>query len=130
MPKEDAAMFKTLQWEDWAGIAVGAWLLVSPWVLGYSDSYPATMNAVLFGVVLVMLELLNLDQHQPVEEWMDLVAGVWLLVAPVALGFGGETLAAVNCISVGVLTILLAVWALSPLDARIRLWWHEHRSRH
>lgn len=123
-------MFKTLQWEDWAGIAVGVWLLVSPWVLGYSDHYAATMNAVLLGVVLAVVELLNLDQHQPVEEWIDLVAGVWLLVAPVVLGFGSEVVAAVNCMFAGVLTILFAVWALSPLDARIRLWWHGHRSRH
>ena len=27
-------MFKALQWEDWLGIALGAWMLVSPWVLG------------------------------------------------------------------------------------------------
>ena len=47
-------MFKTLKWEDWLGIALGALLLVSPWIFGYSDSSAATMNALVMGSILVL----------------------------------------------------------------------------
>lgn len=119
-------MFKTLQWEDWAGIAVGAWMLASPWVLGYTDHDAATMNALFLGAVLIVVELLNLDQHQPAEEWIDIAAGLWLVISPLVAGFASVTTAAVNAVVVGALTILLAVLALSPLDEKIRVWWREH----
>jgi hypothetical protein len=119
-------MFKTLQWEDWAGIAVGVWMLASPWVLGYADHYAATMNAGILGTALIFMELLNLDQHEPAEEWADIAVGLWLLVSPLVLGFASATTAAVNAVAVAALTILLAALALSPLDEKIRLWWREH----
>ena len=49
-------MFKALQWEDWVGVALGAWLAVSPWVLGFSDNTMATTNALFMGTVLVFEE--------------------------------------------------------------------------
>jgi hypothetical protein len=119
-------MFKTLQWEDWAGIAVGLWMLASPWVLGYTDHNAATMNALLLGTVLIVVELLNLDQHQSAEEWIDIAAGLWLLASPFVVGFTSTSTATLNALAVGALTILLAVLALSPLDEKIRLWWREH----
>lgn len=119
-------MFKTLQWEDWAGIAVGAWMLASPWVLGYSDHAGASMNALLVGTALVITELLNLDRHEALEEWLDIIAGLWLLVSPFVVGFAAATAAAVNAAAVGALAIVLAVWALLPLDETVRLWWREH----
>lgn len=123
-------MFKTLQWEDWAGIALGAWLIVSPWILGYAEHSAATVNSVLLGTVLAVAELLNLDEHKPAEEWIDLVAGLWLALSPALLGFVALTQAAVNAVAVGLLSMLLAAFALSPLDQRARVWWREHRMRH
>lgn len=119
-------MFKTLQWEDWAGIAVGAWMLASPWVLGYTDHSAATLNALFLATVLIIVELLNLDQHQPAEEWIDIAAGLWLLASPFVLSFASVTVAALNAVAVGALTVLLAALALSPLDEKVRLWWREH----
>ena len=105
-------MFKALQWEDWAGIAVGAWLLASPWVLGYSDETAAAMNALVMGTILVLEEFLEVGVHEAIEEWIDVVAGIWLLIAPVALGFASSTPAAPNTIAVGAVTIVLAVCAI------------------
>jgi hypothetical protein len=123
-------MFKSLQWEDWLGIALGAWMLASPWVLGYSDQDAATMNALVMGTILVLEELLELGVHETAEEWIDLVSGLWLMVSPAVLGFASMTAASVNAIVVGVLTVLFAAWALSPLDQRFGRWWHEHVAGH
>jgi hypothetical protein len=123
-------MFKALQWEDWLGIALGACLLVSPWVVGFSDHSAATMNALVMGSILVLEELLELDVHEMAEEWIDLVAGLWLVVSPFALGFASLTAAAASTIAVGVLTMLFALWAMSPLDKRISHWWHDRVTGH
>jgi hypothetical protein len=105
-------MFKTLQWEDWMGVALGAWMLVSPWVIGYSAIEAATMNALVMGTILVLEEMLELGIHESFEEWIDIVAGAWLVAAPFALGFSSSMGATLNAILVGTCTILLAVTAL------------------
>jgi SPW repeat len=127
---KETDMFKALQWEDWVGIALGAWMLVSPWIVGFSGHDAATINALVMGSILVLEELLELQVHEKVEEWIDLVAGVWLIVSPFALGFASLTAATVNTMAVGVLTVLFAAWAMSPLDEKIGHWWHEHGTGH
>jgi hypothetical protein len=123
-------MFKTLQWEDWVGIALGAWMLVSPWVLGYSDNGVATMNALILGTILVLEEMLDLGVHEMAEEGIDLIAGFWLVVSPMVLGFASLTPASANAMAVGVLTMLFAFWAMSDLDQSIGRWWHDHVTGH
>ena len=123
-------MFKALQWEDWVGIALGVWLLASPWVVGFSDHSAATMNALIMGTILVLEEMLELEVHESAEEWIDLVAGLWLVASPMVLGFASLTAATVNTVLVGLLTVLFAAWAMSPFDKAISHWWHDHVTGH
>ena len=41
-------------WQEWASLALGAWLLVSPWVLGFSRTRPLMWNAVIFGALVLV----------------------------------------------------------------------------
>ena len=107
-------MFKTLKWEDWAGVGLGAWLLASPWVLGFSDQSAPMMNALIMGSILVLEEMLELGVHETFEEWIDVVAGAWLMVSPLALGFTSHFAASVSTAAVGLLTLVFAVWAMAP----------------
>ncbi len=122
-------MFKTFKWEDWAGVVLGVWLLLSPWVLGYSEHFAATANAVVLGIILASEELMHLGRHEDAEEWVDVVAGLWLVASPFVLGFGALAAPLVNTIAVGLLTILFAGWALSPLDKAISAKWHDRMTR-
>ncbi len=123
-------MFKTLQWEDWVGVALGLWLLASPWVVGFSGEQAATMNALFMGTVLVLEEFLDLGVHEMAEEWIDVVAGLWLVISPVVLGFAGSMVPSMNAVAVGLLTVLFAAWAASPLDEQIDRWWHGTAAGH
>lgn len=123
-------MFKTLKWEDWAGVGLGLWLLASPWLFGFSDQSAASMNALLLGTILVLEELLELGIHESAEEWIDIGAGLWLIVAPFVLGFASHTAAAVNTVAVGLLTVLFAAFALSKLDEKVDHWWHDRITGH
>ena len=115
-------MFKTLQWEDWLGIGVGAWMLASPWILGYTDSVSATMNALFVGTFLVLAEMLDLDVHENAEERIDIAAGLWLIASPFVLGFSTNGAASLNAAAAGLVTIGLAAIALSPFDRQIARW--------
>ena len=123
-------MFKTLKWEDWLGVGLGAWLIASPFVLGFSGESAPTMNALVMGCVLVLEEMLELGVHETAEEWIDLFAGAWLVVSPAVLGFASQPAATVNTVIVGVLTLAFALVAMSDFDARIGGWWSKRVTGH
>jgi SPW repeat len=120
---------ESMRWQDWASLALGAWLAVSPWALGFSAHDWATSNAVAVGFALFGYAFFEIDMPKPWEEWVNLVLGVWLMASPLVLGFAAEATAAWNAVFVGVLAILLAAWAMS-LDKEIGRWWHEHVTGH
>jgi hypothetical protein len=43
-------------WEEWINVALGAWLVVSPWVLAIAST-SATMNFVVVGALVIALAL-------------------------------------------------------------------------
>lgn len=47
------ALFAFNPWEEWVNLALGAWLLVSPWLLGFSTSASLMWNAVIVGLLIV-----------------------------------------------------------------------------
>lgn len=46
------AIYKHTQWGDIAGISLGAWLIASPWMLGFSGASLAAANAVIIGLLV------------------------------------------------------------------------------
>lgn len=49
------------KWQDWANLVLGLWLVLSPWILGFSGTSSATWNAVLLGLAVGLLSLLHLQ---------------------------------------------------------------------
>jgi hypothetical protein len=50
-------------WEEWINVALGAWLLVSPWVLGFVSPV-ATANAVVVGLLVLALALYEISSDR------------------------------------------------------------------
>lgn len=46
------ALARPAQWEEWISLALGAWLVVSPWVLGFAGDAAATWNSVIVGLIV------------------------------------------------------------------------------
>jgi hypothetical protein len=61
------ALFQVFAWEEWANAVFGAWLLVSPWVLGFSGV--AMLNAVIVGVLVLALALWALGTDKDIGGW-------------------------------------------------------------
>ena len=50
-----AALLKYAEWEEWRILAAGAWLVVSPWALGFSRSAtPTAVHLIVGALVLVV----------------------------------------------------------------------------
>jgi hypothetical protein len=48
-------------WEEWINVALGAWLIASPWILGIA-SPAARANFIVVGVLVVALALYEMWQ--------------------------------------------------------------------
>jgi len=57
-----AALTAFAQWEEWLNLAVGFWVLISPWVLGFSGT-TAMRVCVIVGLIVAVIAA--------VELWME-----------------------------------------------------------
>ncbi len=62
-------LFKVLAWEEWVSVALGVWLAISPWILGYSTVTAAMRDAVAVGVVVALLALWALGTDKDIGGW-------------------------------------------------------------
>jgi hypothetical protein len=96
-------------WEDWTSVALGLWLLVSPWVLDYGEMATA-QNAVVVGFLLIATEFVELNVFRVWEEWVNVVLGAWLVISPWVLG--ATFVPTVNFVIVGLLVLALALYEI------------------
>ena len=111
----------TARWQDWTSFALGLWLAVSPWIVGYETDNAATGNAAFIGVALALGAHFQIGFDELWAEWISFAAGLWLLAAPFALDFR-STASMANCIIVGCCICTLAASALHLDKEMGRLW--------
>ena len=63
-----AAMFVFQVWEEWVNVGLGVWLLVSPWILGFSSAYALMWNAVILGALIAVIAGWALVQSTGTEK--------------------------------------------------------------
>lgn len=62
-------LFEVKAWEEWTTVALGVWLVVSPWVLGFAMMPAAMWNAVAVGVAVASLALWALGSDKDLGGW-------------------------------------------------------------
>lgn len=50
-----AALVAFHRWEEWLNVVFGAWLIVSPWLLGFAGLTDALWNQIVVGLVVAAL---------------------------------------------------------------------------
>ena len=63
------ATFVPRAWEEWTEVALGAWLVISPWVLGFASLQRPMMNAVVVGIAVLVLALWVLATDKDYTHW-------------------------------------------------------------
>jgi hypothetical protein len=93
-------------------LLLGAWLFISPWLLGYTEVSGASANAYLIGAALVVFAIIALYAPKVWEEWISLVLGFWLIMSPWFMGFNQIADATQNAVLVGIASVVLALWVM------------------
>jgi len=63
------ALFRVFAWEEWTNVVFGVWMVISPWILGFSGSSAAMLNAVIVGVAVFVLALWALGTDKDIGGW-------------------------------------------------------------
>jgi hypothetical protein len=117
-------MKQVKHWQDPVSALLGAWLVLSPWVLGFSNITVAVTSTVAIGLLLAASSLGAMSVPQAWEEWMDVGLGVLLIVAPWLLGFDTQPAAMQNALLTGLAVSILSLWVLAT-DDEYGGWWQR-----
>ncbi len=62
-----AALAAFAEWEEWVNLAVGIWIAVSPWLVGFASYQTAMQLHVLVGVVVAVIAAAHIwmVHHEP-----------------------------------------------------------------
>lgn len=127
------------RWQDWLNLLLAIWLFFSPWILqfgqGASTAQPAAgsvavrevslaaWNAWVLGVIIFIVALSAIGRMELWQEWITLLLGIWVFVAPWVLGFSSSPFgaAAWDHWIVGALVFIFSVSNISD--------WRSQRNR-
>lgn len=99
------------RWEDWLNLALGVWLFISPWFLGYSENAVAAWNAYIVGAAFAIVALIALAKPERWEQWINVAIGAWAVISPWVLGFAAVAAATWNAVIVGVVVLVISLEA-------------------
>jgi hypothetical protein len=118
------------RWQDWVNVILGAWMIVSPWILGFAaNGNIAAQSAWALGAAIVVFAGIAVYMHKAWEEAINIFLGLCLLASPWLLGFVDQLTPATNAGIVGLLVTAFAVWSMF-MDTAVQKWWHEHYGAH
>jgi hypothetical protein len=109
-------------WQDPVNGVLGAWLILSPWILGFQDDRMAMSNFVLVGLLLMGAAVGAILLPQAWEEWTGAALGVWLMASPWIAGYAHVPLAVQAAIFTGLAAVVLTLWVLAT-DKDYGGWW-------
>jgi hypothetical protein len=120
--------------QDWANLILAIWLFISPWVLQFgagpasasagaaaaplAEVSRAAWNAWVLGVIVFLVALSALGRMEAWQEYINMVLGAWIFIAPWVLGFTPLGRASWDHWIVGALVFLIALWSLSAVRDR------------
>ena len=102
------------KWASGINVLLGLWLIIAPWVLGYSGQDNAVWNQVVVGAAIALIALARIAAREswaPVS-WVNIILGGWLIVAPFVLAYnetGNRMNIYWNDILVGAAVLILAL---------------------
>lgn len=99
------------RWATGITALAGVWVLIAPFVLGYSGTQQAMLNDVIVGLAVLVLAGIRLfgALSQTWLSWLAALLGLWLLVSPFVLGNSGTPMT--NDIIFGIVIIVFGVWS-------------------
>jgi hypothetical protein len=110
---------------NWIIALCGLWELgdiVLPFIIGFGNVQAFVWNHIIVGMVLVLAGVWaartsNVGTARTLD-WIAAVAGLWLMIAPFLLGPPDIAAGLWNDLIVGVIVLILGIWAALALPRR------------
>lgn len=109
-------MKQVKHWQDPVNAVLGAWLILSPWLLGFAGDTAATPTFMSVGVLLLAGAIGAIFVPKAWEEWLAVALGVALMAAPWLVGFAATQVAVQNALFSGLVVVVLSLWVLGTDD--------------
>lgn len=106
----------------WINLVLGVWLIISPFALRYGAASTvgavAIANDVILGIVLVGSSwwILAAKAGQLGLSWLQVLCGVWLIIAPFLLQNRELSPTTINSLAVGIVVLIVSAietWTLT-----------------
>ena len=96
---------------DGVDIVAGLWLLAAPFIFNYAANGGSRAIDIVVGIVVLLMagiQMMGDNYRLSWPSWISGLAGLWLIVAPFAMGFPSGSAAMWNDVILGVIVVLLA----------------------
>ncbi|MBX9933504.1 MAG: SPW repeat protein [Methylobacterium sp.] len=93
-------------------VMLGIALFLAPWYLELNSETAAARNAFFSGIAIVIIAMLALSKSYDWEEYLNLAVGLWVVVAPWALGFADAQYAMATHVVIGITVVALSGFEL------------------
>ena len=106
--------------QDLINLICGVLLFVSPWALGFSGDLMAARTAWAGGAIVFIMGVAALVQFVEWEEWVALIVGALVIIAPWILRFATVHVAMWSCVVLGAIVVLSSIseiWAVHHPEA-------------
>lgn len=99
------------KWADGLNLIAGAWFFSIP-MMWEGLGVAATSNHYISGLAIMLVSVISLSRPRLWEEWVNLLLGLWVFVAPFVLGIWQLQLSLWNHLVVGAVVTGLSLYAL------------------
>ncbi|MCM3774146.1 SPW repeat protein [Priestia aryabhattai] len=88
---------------------IGAWFILAPWVVGFSDQSGALWSSIIFGIIQIIVSLwvCNKPGWTSWQNWVSVLTGVWFVIFPFIYSLTNEEIW--SSIILGIITIILSL---------------------
>jgi hypothetical protein len=89
----------------------GVWLIISSWVLGFAAHPAALWSTLIVGIVVLVFAWIRAARPgmNVGLSWLNLILGIWLIIAPAVCRFSMFRVAAGNSIVLGIIVGILGL---------------------
>lgn len=91
---------------NWVNVILGIWIVISPFVLGFSNRTAMMWNDVATGAAIIVLALARSAGRAALP--LNVLLGLWLIVSPFILG-ASRPVAVRNNIVLGIIVAIVAL---------------------
>lgn len=100
------------RWQDGVILLLGAWLFVSPWLMGYPSGTPAAVNAFIAGAIIAALAAFDLYKTYVWAVLANILVGAWVAASPWVVDVVADGPMSMSMLIVGIATIVLGRWEM------------------